>query len=73
MRAPADGRACCLRLVLSCLVCAVCLWRTCRRGLPAVRLCRGEACLSVAVLSAAACIVNTVAGGAAVCGVKQVD
>ena len=42
MRAPADGRACCLRLVLSCLVlsclvCAVCLRRTCRRGLPAAR------------------------------------
>ena len=37
------------------------------------RLCRGEACLSVAVLSAAACIVNTVAGGAAVGGGKQGD
>ena len=91
MRAPADGRACCLRLVLSCLVLSclvlsvlfVCGERVgvvCAGGVECgvrrtCRLRRGFVCAGFAWrgLSAAACIVNIVAGGAAVGGGKQGD
>ena len=69
MCAPADGRACCLRLVLSCLCCLSVA------NVPARFACcaivSGRGMFARRVLSQAVCIVNIAAGGAAVCGVKQ--
>ena len=69
MRAPADGRACCLRLVLSCLVLSV-LFVCGERAGAVCLLCDLSA---RRVLSQSACIVNVVAGGDAVGGGKQGD